>query len=874
MTYHRLAGAAALAFALSSVVLAHEGDPKLLWRQPAYQGPGFQNQLLARAVAQATSGGGGSTSQFQVALDFPRNNVTLLAWMPLSSFGVPSGGNGNSCFGYTSPSGREYAIFGHSVGTAFVEITNPGAPVIVANIAGPQSLWRDMRVYQSWCYAGSEGGSGIQVFDMSQIDAGTVTLANTITTGGDARTHTLELNTQSGFLYRAGGGANGLRIYDLRTTPQSPVYVGGWFDRYVHEAQVVTYPTGGPGGGPRELAICCGGLNGGFADVGIDIVDVTNKAAPVSLAHIAYPNAGFSHQAWLSPDRTRLYHNDETDNRPFTRVFDATGLNNPTPTLTYLGEFQNGTTVDHNIYTKGTLVFEANYRSGLRVFDTSSGALTPTLVANFDTYPDDDVTGYNGLWNNYPYFPSGTVIGSDIEKGLFVWWVGTPPVSFAYPAGRPTTVLPAGQRVAFTINQSTAGQLVPGSATIYIDTGAGYQSQPLVQAPNGQWHATFPATNCGTQVRWYLSAQSQNGVTWFYPEGAPNMVDAAVSSYGALTVVSDSFETASGWTAGVTGDTATAGQWTRVDPVGTAAQPEDDHSPLGTLCFVTGQGAIGGAVGAADVDGGVTTLLSPRFNLAANPNASVSYWRWYSNGAGAGPNADVFTVDISNNDGATWVNAETVGPAGAEVNGGWIFHQFRVADFVTPSATVRLRFRADDAGTGSVIEAAIDDVRIDDVACTGYAAFCFGDGSGTACPCGNAGATGRGCANSTGAGALLAAGGVARIAGDSFTLTASGMPSTVSALYFQGTNQAAAGAGTVFGDGLRCAAGTVIRLGTKTAAAGVTTYPGAGDASVSVRGAITAGATRTYQVWYRNAAAFCSAETFNLTNGVLATWSP
>jgi hypothetical protein len=100
------------------------------------------------------------------------------------------------------------------------------------------------------------------------------------------------------------------------------------------------------------------------------------------------------------------------------------------------------------------------------------------------------------------------------------------------------------------------------------------------------------------------------------------------------------------------------------------------------------------------------------------------------------------------------------------------------------------------------------------------------------------------------------------------------MPSTVSALYFQGTNQAAAGAGTVFGDGLRCAAGTVIRLGTKTAAGGVTTYPGAGDASVSVRGAITVGATRSYQVWYRNAAAFCSAETFNLTNGVLATWSP
>ena len=84
------------ALSLAATTYAHEGDPKLLWRQPAWQGRGFQNQLLAQAV-QA----GGSTSQFQVALDFPRNNVTLLAWMPLSSFGVPSGGNGNSCFGYT-----------------------------------------------------------------------------------------------------------------------------------------------------------------------------------------------------------------------------------------------------------------------------------------------------------------------------------------------------------------------------------------------------------------------------------------------------------------------------------------------------------------------------------------------------------------------------------------------------------------------------------------------------------------------------------------------------------------------------------------------------------------------------------------------------
>ncbi|MEY2806307.1 MAG: hypothetical protein RIR65_724 [Planctomycetota bacterium] len=151
-------------------------------------------------------------------------------------------------------------------------------------------------------------------------------------------------------------------------------------------------------------------------------------------------------------------------------------------------------------------------------------------------------------------------------------------------------------------------------------------------------------------------------------------------------------------------------------------------------------------------------------------------------------------------------------------------------------------------------------------------AYCFGDGSGTACPCANAGAAGNGCANSINAnGANLRATGVASIVEDTVTLIGSGMPNS-SALYFQGTAQAGSGAGTVFGDGLRCAAGSVIRLGTKNNAANTSSYPTAGNLSISVKGAVTVPGTRYYQVWYRNAAAFCTASTFNLTNGVGVSW--
>ncbi len=152
--------------------------------------------------------------------------------------------------------------------------------------------------------------------------------------------------------------------------------------------------------------------------------------------------------------------------------------------------------------------------------------------------------------------------------------------------------------------------------------------------------------------------------------------------------------------------------------------------------------------------------------------------------------------------------------------------------------------------------------------------FCFGDGSGTACPCGNAGISGRGCASSVSAsGALLAGQGAPSLAADTLVLHGSDMPNS-SALYFQGTAMTSGGAGAVFGDGLRCAGGTVVRLGTKTNASGASQYPVAGDASVSVKGAVTSPGTRTYQTWYRNAAAFCTPSTFNLSNGLEVTWMP
>jgi hypothetical protein len=155
------------------------------------------------------------------------------------------------------------------------------------------------------------------------------------------------------------------------------------------------------------------------------------------------------------------------------------------------------------------------------------------------------------------------------------------------------------------------------------------------------------------------------------------------------------------------------------------------------------------------------------------------------------------------------------------------------------------------------------------------AAYCLGDGSGTACPCGNLAPVGAqsGCLNSLGQGARLLANGLPSLSADTLQLTGSNMPDST-ALYFQGTAQQSGGVGVVFGDGLRCAAGTVVRLGTKLNVAGSSSYPTGSEVAVSVRGLVSAPGSRAYQVWYRNAAAFCSASTFNLTNGWWLVWSP
>jgi hypothetical protein len=148
--------------------------------------------------------------------------------------------------------------------------------------------------------------------------------------------------------------------------------------------------------------------------------------------------------------------------------------------------------------------------------------------------------------------------------------------------------------------------------------------------------------------------------------------------------------------------------------------------------------------------------------------------------------------------------------------------------------------------------------------------FCFGDGTGTNCPCANNGGAGEGCANGGGAGATLLSTGSASVSIADFGLSASNLIGSQPGLYFQGNNAINAGLGISFGDGLRCAGGGVIRLQVRFSDANGSSST---TADLVTTGGVVPGDTKRYQIWYRDPLASPCGTLFNLSNGVELTFS-
>lgn len=367
------------------------------------------------------AGGGlsGRSARLSAAAEnevFAQSGMMLRAWLsPVDMVGEPV--TANDIWGYTSPRGREYAIVGLATGTAFVEITDADNPVTVAFIRGAASLWRDMAVYDEFAYSVNEGGDGVQVIDLRRIDRGKVRLLGTVATGGLWTVHNIAVNADSGYAYLLGSniGRGGLVALDL-AEPKSPrLEPVAWQTAYVHDVLVVSYDKGPYAG--REIAFAFTG------PMGLHIIDVTDKAAPTTVSHLRYANATYGHSGALSEDRRFLYINDELDERlnadvseMSTYVVRVRNLENPR-LARRVG--WNVDVIDHNSMVQGDRLYVSSYTGGLRMIDIRRGG-RPRASGFFDTHPESETPRFTGAWGVFAGFPSGNVIVSDVERGLFV----------------------------------------------------------------------------------------------------------------------------------------------------------------------------------------------------------------------------------------------------------------------------------------------------------------------------------------------------------------------------------------------------------------------------------------------------------------------
>ncbi|MEX0966294.1 MAG: T9SS type A sorting domain-containing protein [Bacteroidia bacterium] len=276
------------------------------------------------------------------------------------------------------------------------------------------------------------------------------------------------------------------------------------------------------------------------------------------------------------------------------------------------------------------------------------------------------------------------------------------------------------------------------------DTG-NWQATTMTNTSGNFYSAAIPSQSQGTIVNYYLRLRdTYDNVTQVLPAEADlansNIPYQILVGYNRFHI-EDFDENEGFWMIGQPEDNASTGEWEIGYPqasylnVGSASpssqvQTGEDHTTGYGRCAITGNSSTVTAASVHDVDNGITTLISPVFDLSEYDDPVIGYHRWYTNRQGANPGNDYFEAAISDDGGSTWKDVENTNVPDKS----WRRYAFKVKDYIDELAIVRVRFIAADKSISgpnsgqSLVEAAIDDLEIFDTRVnTGITSHSSGD---------------------------------------------------------------------------------------------------------------------------------------------------
>jgi len=253
------------------------------------------------------------------------------------------------------------------------------------------------------------------------------------------------------------------------------------------------------------------------------------------------------------------------------------------------------------------------------------------------------------------------------------------------------------------------GSLSTATANVTVTTASASYGAivPGASAPGTAYRAALGGgLACGQDISFTASLADGGTVP-----PATAYVPVLVGERSTVRYAQD-FEGANDWTTVAGSPPATTGAWIAGDPAATNWQPGQDATPgPGSLCLFTGQNVSDSG---GDVDGGETIALSPIIDLSGASSARLSYRHWWADSS-LTDTSDSLVIEISSNGGSSWVVADSLEAAARNL--GWQPADIRLESLIPLTSTFRVRVRARDGGTDTTVEAAIDDIRVEEVVC-------------------------------------------------------------------------------------------------------------------------------------------------------------